>query len=1027
MTRLHLRLLGLGAAAGLMVSVLGVPAVLLAIDAVPSLTDFGWSGLTGRDDGTLALAVIEIVAWMAWAIFALSIVLDAAARIRGIHAPRLPGLAIPQLAAGRLVGIAALLFVSVPALAAIVAATSGQRAVAVTAPTAPEVASAAWSPHTPSSVLPSTSQAASPQPSTSLVHQPEQRTESYRVKRGDSLWKIAKERLGDGTRYAELVDLNHDVLGDHPDFLVPGTVIRVPIATDADHDHGATYIVKDGDTLSEIAEVELDNPAEYPDIFAASRRTTQRDGQHLTDPDLIRPGWRLTIPIADGPETRTTSYPPATRTHRHPTTQPPPPLPPSTRPEPGQAATPANAGHESVATDDHAAHPAWLLPGLAGAGALLAGSLLIVLRQHHRTRLRYRVPGRIVAAPPPELRPVEKSAHLTGSVTVPRIDDLDRGLRHLTASDGDAPRLVWVALTEDEVHLHLAEPANLPRPWSGNGTEWQIRLTDVDTDEPDVVAPYPLLVSIGQADDGALILMNLEEAAAVAVTGDPERAVALARHIAAELALNPWSALVEVDTLGIGDELATIAPSRCRQHHRADFMSRLASDLEDQDPDIDPDQYRALIASTASTNLDAVEKVAKIITSYPGRAGAAVVLIGSDSPLATTSLHLDAGGRLHAKPLGLNLTATGLTAEEAHACARLVDLTREPTNEGIPSQDDGSPVDLGGALTPAATEPRPMQGATSGRSLLPAAVEEYESAAATTREDIERLAPLAPEASEAEVDVLDPQLDDDLARWDSPALIVAKLTLLGPVKARGLGEVTEIARRQPFYTELLAYLALRPRGSTIDEIRQAFGLREARARTDLHCLRAWLGQDPRTHRPYFPAANQKHGSGPKGTYRLDGVLSDLDLFRRLRERGQRRGAAGIQDLTAALSLVTGEPFSDLRTAGWTWLLDGDRIDQIMTAAIADVAHIVTTHALTAGDINLARFAAQAGYRGAPYDETVELDLIAVDAASGDDDAARRRLRENVLNRSDDELGPIETPPRTEQIIQQRRWKGRPVS
>jgi hypothetical protein len=156
------------------------------------------------------------------------------------------------------------------------------------------------------------------------------------------------------------------------------------------------------------------------------------------------------------------------------------------------------------------------------------------------------------------------------------------------------------------------------------------------------------------------------------------------------------------------------------------------------------------------------------------------------------------------------------------------------------------------------------------------------------------------------------------------------------------------------------------------------------------------------------------------------VLSDLDLFRRLRERGQRRGAVGIQDLQAALGLVAGEPFSDLRSEGWTWLLDGDRIDQIMTAAIADVAHIVTTHALAAGDIDLARFAAQAGYRGAPYDETVQLDLVAVEAASGNDDAARRRLTDNVLNRSDDELGPIEPPPRTAQVIGRRGWKEHPV-
>ena len=53
-------------------------------------------------------------------------------------------------------------------------------------------------------------------------------TERYTVKRGDSLWKIAEERLGDGTRYVELVALNEAVLDGRPDFLLPGTVLKVP-------------------------------------------------------------------------------------------------------------------------------------------------------------------------------------------------------------------------------------------------------------------------------------------------------------------------------------------------------------------------------------------------------------------------------------------------------------------------------------------------------------------------------------------------------------------------------------------------------------------------------------------------------------------------------------------------------------------------------------------------------------------------------------------------------------------------------
>ena len=69
-----------------------------------------------------------------------------------------------------------------------------------------------------------------------------------------------------------------------------------------------------------------------------------------------------------------------------------------------------------------------------------------------------------------------------------------------------------------------------------------------------MLPPYPLLVTVGQ-DDNGLHLVNLENLGVVALTGDSERTRALARHIAAELALNPWSVLVEVNVIGLGEEL----------------------------------------------------------------------------------------------------------------------------------------------------------------------------------------------------------------------------------------------------------------------------------------------------------------------------------------------------------------------------------------------------------------------------------------------------------------------------------------
>ena len=53
------------------------------------------------------------------------------------------------------------------------------------------------------------------------------RSKQYIVREGDSLWQIAAEQLGDGTRYKEIGELNADILGNE-DYLVVGVQLRVP-------------------------------------------------------------------------------------------------------------------------------------------------------------------------------------------------------------------------------------------------------------------------------------------------------------------------------------------------------------------------------------------------------------------------------------------------------------------------------------------------------------------------------------------------------------------------------------------------------------------------------------------------------------------------------------------------------------------------------------------------------------------------------------------------------------------------------
>lgn len=92
----------------------------------------------------------------------------------------------------------------------------------------------------------------------------------------------------------------------------------------------------------------------------------------------------------------------------------------------------------------------------------------------------------------------------------------------------------------------------------------------------------------------------------------------------------------------------------------------------------------------------------------------------------------------------------------------------------------------------------------------------------------------------------------------------------------------------------------------------------------------------------------------------------------------------------------------------------------MTAAIADVGHIVTTSALAEGDLDLAEFASQVAIAAAPYDDIATLDRAEVERATGDVDGADARMRSDVFNRTDDELGPIQLPPRTAEVVERKR-------
>ena len=1065
--RLRARLVGLVASVLLIGVVVAVPAAIARVgaDLIPSdLPTLGqvWTALRSPDDGTLVLRVVTLVAWLAWVVLSVSIMLEVVARLRGVRAPRIPGLHAPQLAARQLVSAAALLFVAVPSV--------GMTAVGA----AP--AHAAMAPHVFDAPVMVESREVDAGPSSAVE------SSTYTVQPGDSLSVIARDQLGDADRWPEIVDLN-PVVADDPDLIYAGTVLLLPAraAPSAPVTTTHTYTVQAGDTLSSIAARELGDAERYPEIFEASKNTVQPDGRQVTDPDVIDVGQLLTIPGTVPPVATTADPVPVAGTRESEAE----PTPTVIVPSPSQVPTSAYPAPEPIPAgaaqvdaperddEDTSAAAPWLLAGLTGGGAVLAGSLFLLRARRRHAQSRARRPGHTLPAPGAVLAPVEKTISAVGAVTAPTVEHMDAVLRRLAASvariGATMPDLAAVELTATHVVLHLGTPTTLGAPWLGSsdGYHWRVPaavpLDEVGPDVTDQPAPYPLLATIGVGDDGAVWLLNVEDLN-VSITGDPTYGLDLSRYLVAEVACNPWSAGARVECIGVGYELAALNPDRVRVHEGpADggddpVDDALAQALRTLDNTVavgvDVVTARAtqagaeawtarLILLDASTAHPALDELLDLVHAHPRRTGTCIVLNGTRPDAPGIVLDVSADGRITLASAGLDLVAVGLTSDEAQGCAALLAQSEQVVAVAVPVDDQAtegwrSLVDQSGALRDKHTLPRKPQldrGQDEGppaepeaSSVLSGPDELYLEAAATTSEDLQTLAPRVAATVRRDVEDADPRLDEDIAAWFAESSRLPKLRLLGPVRAITRGK--PLLKRKPYMTELLTFIALHPHGATPGEVADAFGVTPAKVREYVRLVREWLGANPRTGEPHLPDARLAHGALHRGTavYEVVDLLVDLDLFRRLRARGQARGADGIEDLRTALRLVEGRPFDApvQRRAGggWTWLVDGDRLDEHAVVAVVDVAHLVVTHAVATGNLAAARMAAETAAMAAPFEEIPRLDLAAVASAEGRHAEARRIVRDEIANRSDDDGAPPEIVGRTEAVLQRRSdWLG----
>ncbi len=1148
------RVLGLLATLLVVGILLGLPALLIAIGATPlsgvspSLTSLVDSLLT-PDDGTLVLATLQVVAWGAWAYAAAGLLTELAARVRGVPSPRLPGLGASQLMAKTLIGLATLLFVAAPNVTGAAPASAS--------PIAPSAASSARPPEAttltstggggvaPSDRVTGTETRSAPTRTAHSNHAaPSAPTQTFdhTVKPGESLWSIATLHLGDGSRFTEIVELNRDTVGDKPGFLRPGWVLRIPITADTIDTSGARHpTVQRGDTLTAIAGDLLGDPGRYLEIFHASTSTIQHDGDRLTDPDLIQPGWTLTIPratsspgrsAAEGAQSRhhdgsshsngdaqsdPASESPVDHSHsnlgsrsgsRSNESQRPHDDAPTQRSDvrdgdernDGPASEVSATEHDEVGEEDSVVSSPWFVAGLAGGGMLLAGAFLLALRTRRRSQFRTRRPGRTIAAPDPALAQFEKSvaAATAAAVTVAFADQVLRRLAaRVAATRSSMPPLAAVELGHGALTLHLSAPADLPAPWHGtvDRTHWHIDApgldigstaesvgdlssdaTESDAEVQDLEAPYPLLVTIGTSDTGETWMLNCEELGALAISGDLDHAQSFLRHLAAQIAVNPWSSRVTAACIGVAAEAASM-DERLTYVAETDGLATLVQDTTNaaeasiiraraHDTDVstartgylDDDTWPARLLlvdaiSTEPATRALLEHLTQLIAQHPGQASTAVITSDPTGPVhdarnPVVTLHVTSSGRITLEEAGLDLVSVGLTPEEADGCARLYAQRAALDDVPVPADDADIDADIDsdvesaidadgygwvtyadrvGALREEYTQPRDAHqddDVTAYVSILDGDDEDYLRSGALTEDDLQAVAPKVPADLRAEVESADPLLDQDVADWFDHNCPRPRLSLLGPVTARAHGQA--LAKRKPYFTELLAFLALRRHhGATRDEVCDAFGISPGKCRDYINIVRDWLGINPSTGEPHLPHADKSPAAQARGLnlYQVDhGLLVDADLFKRLSLRARARGGVdGQRDLATALRLVSGRPFDQLRPGGWTWLFEGERHDEYALVAVADVAFTLTTAYLAAGDLIRARAATEIAMLAAPDEEITRLCLVRITEAEGDAAGAQKILREQVCNRFDGDDAPAELTERTETIIRNHQW------
>ncbi len=1004
-----------GLASLLMLAVLtgGPPAALYKMSGSPvPHTLPSWhqvvATLMRRDDGTLFLATVRYVTWLAWVAFVISVVVEAVSRARGRPAPHLPVLAPAQTFAAALIGAAVLSLLPVPQLRAAPpqiprasqAAAAAPPRPGQQAPTASGLA-AQRQQALPSWALPAAAAAPPADPRGSSMQPAHHRQErTHTVVGGDDLWDIAVHYLGDGERWHEIYGLN--------------------------------------------------------------RGRPQPGGGQLSDPDLIYPGWILVLPArSTGPAPP--AAPPRPPAHR------PPPASPAHRPtphsgEPGrQQASPGlttPSGHASTHPPQHRGpsrqrtRPVTIhLPGggLTGITFAAAISAALVAWRLHRRRVataRWPIPDGPFEPPLPETIQTLRRAHLN-SLAADAADahgqpwpgddaaaggDIDgdgaldefgapagppataeagplptdpaqasrRGGVTTTADGGAAPAILSAPVAPPA--QAQAPPTATPGGAAGSALSWR--------PAPPPAQPLPAgTVTFGVRGNSEIPLGAVAHSG-LGLTGPGAAGVARALLIAVLAAAEPGGQHPPQVIIPDGDVRQLTGDQQAARIAGVDpgppagltITPTLIEALSEIETEITR-RLRALDASAGdnglATPLGGQPTMAPLaLIAHPDQAsgrrlqavlhaGASTGVVGillGDWPAGTTCRIGPGGTVTAASDPGLTgAQAYHLASGDAAAMLSLLRGAGGHVHDDRPGTPGPTPPEQPAAASspPAAPPVRPRQPVPDGeptqadrraarpQTPVPAA---GEPAAPDAGPDPPVRQPGQPEPTAPAVPGGPPQ----------PARPV-RISVLGPLRITAAG--TEIQGGLRKARELLAYLAVHPDGVSGEAISHALwpdaGPRYATAQRNLalrkarEMLRTATGLDG----PMFILL-----SG--GRYRLDPSLIDADLWRFTAALADAQAAATGEDQLTALRRATTLYQGPPADGGYDWAeRDAEPARRQALDAQARIAAILADR-----DPEQALAALETALTHDPYNEAVYQQIMDLQAQLGRPDAVRRTLR-----------------------------------